>query len=58
MQTPNFGEILLDAIKTDVAIVWSSWPAWSHEHPIIWVIPAMMAIGVVRAFWPKSRRAR
>jgi hypothetical protein len=58
MDTPNFGAILWDAVKSDVAMIWSSWPTWSNEHPIIWVIPALMIFGVAGAVWPKKRRTR
>jgi hypothetical protein len=58
MTTPDFGTILIDAVKTDVVMIWTNWPTWAHDQPIIWVIPAVMVAGVVRSVWPKKRRTR
>jgi hypothetical protein len=57
MTTPDFGSILIDA-ETDAAMIWTNWLTYAHEYPIIWAIPAVILIGIVRAFWPKKRRGR
>jgi hypothetical protein len=58
MTTPNLGAILLDAAKTDLALIWTNWPTWSHDQPILWIFPALIAAGFVRSVWPKKRRTR
>lgn len=58
MNSPDFGIILLDAAKTEAALIWTSWPSWSHENPFLWAIPAMMVFGFLRAVRPAKRRTR
>ncbi|WP_420366970.1 hypothetical protein [Curtobacterium sp. L1-20] len=58
MQSPNFGEILLDAVKTDITLVWAHWPTWSHDQPIIWVIPAAIVLSLAQSVRPKRRHGQ
>jgi hypothetical protein len=54
MTTPNLGSILIDAAKTDAAMISTSRPTRAHEHPIIWVVPALILIGIVQACGRRS----
>lgn len=55
MQITNFGESLLDAVQADIVM---AWPTWSHEHPVIWALPAMALLGAAGTVWPKKSRIR
>lgn len=57
MHTPDFGAILIGAIQDDVTLVWTHWPLWSREQPLLWIIPILFVFGLVRAVMPR-RRAR
>jgi len=58
MTTPDFSTILIDAVKTDLAMIWTSWPTWAHQQPLIWTIPVVLVASIVRFVWPKKRRGR
>jgi len=53
--------MIFDAFDQTALLVWNSWPEWSREQPILWVLPAAAVLRVVGAFLPKrhvSRRRR
>jgi hypothetical protein len=41
--------MILDAFGRTMLLVWSSWPEWNREQPILWVIPGAVSAHHSRA---------